>query len=302
MSPSPFPSPATANVSPASAIWRDSQTEKATPSLTMPPAPRHAAPSHQIHSSSAYGPSQSAKRTHTVSATKYASPQQRLAHQMYQKTQFLRSIPTAPAAAVALRERLTNQSQRELKSSVVPVLTQAIREATDTSERQRLARALGQLGPARANRSLPCSTATARRRASSSVRPFCSRWARLDLPLVRRCRSFSSVFGVTAPRSAIVPPGHWFSSAPPHALWCRAFVTKAGDNAQVRDVMRRIDGPEGRIGIDDECECFSIKTIQQTQQEVRRLAATYQVEVLVETTTRSSKNGIDGAKDRARKG
>ena len=216
---------------------------------------------------------------------------------MYQKTQFLRSIPTAPAAAVALRERLTNQSQRELKSSVVPVLTQALREATDTSERQRLARALGQSGPA-ARESVPAllhcyrtATSIVERSAVLLALGQIGPPARQAVPVFLEClRSDSAEVRDCAAR-ALVQLG------PAARASCRAFVTKAGDNAQVRNVMRRIDGPEGRIGIDDECECFSIKTIQQTQQEVRRLAATYQVEVLVETTTRSSKNGIDGAKD-----
>jgi TPM domain len=41
---------------------------------------------------------------------------------------------------------------------------------------------------------------------------------------------------------------------------------------------------EGRIGIDDECACFSFRTLQQTQDQIRQLVAAYHLEVLVETT------------------
>ncbi len=57
-------------------------------------------------------------------------------------------------AGLVLRERLTSQSPSELKVSVVPVLTQALREANNGFERQRFAQALGQLGPA-ARESVP---------------------------------------------------------------------------------------------------------------------------------------------------
>ncbi len=43
------------------------------------------------------------------------------------------SRQTRQTAMIALRERITSQSQRELNTSVVPVLTQALHEATDSA-------------------------------------------------------------------------------------------------------------------------------------------------------------------------
>jgi len=61
--------------------------------------------------------------------------------------------------------------------------------------------------------------------------------------------------------------------------------------------MRRINGSEGCIGIDDECDCFSLKTIQHEQGEIRRLAATYHIEVLVETVANPGLEMIDKTGD-----
>ncbi len=66
----------------------------------------------------------------------------------------------------------------------------------------------------------------------------------------------------------------------------------------VHEVMRCINGPEGRIGIDDECDCFSLKTIQREQGEIRRLAATSHMEVLVETVANPGLDTIDKTGDR----
>ncbi len=64
----------------------------------------------------------------------------------------------------------------------------------------------------------------------------------------------------------------------------RKLVLDRPDDRLLHDVLVRIDGPEGRCGIDDESGCFSIKTIQQTRQEIHQLAATYRLEVRVETS------------------
>src|SRR5262249_2176414 len=52
------------------------------------------------------------------------------------------------AGAAALRDRLTHLRPAKVRATVVPVLEQALRSAPTSEERQGLARALGQLGPA----------------------------------------------------------------------------------------------------------------------------------------------------------
>lgn len=154
------------------------------------------------------------------------------------------------AAAVALREHLTRKSQSELKASVVPVLTKALREATDSAERQRLVRALGQLGPI----------------------------AHDAAPLLIDC------YSQTAEPSERVALLSTLTAIGPTAR-CRwmDLAKRASMNAPPREVLQCINSLEGRSGIIDEAECFSVHALQQSQKQIRQLAKTYGIEVLIET-------------------
>jgi hypothetical protein len=269
--------------------------EAPAPAVPSADAPRrgYTAP---LHSASSYGPPMPSPRVSGVS-TPQLMRQKLLAQQKYEQARLAHALP-APQAAVVLRERLTSQSQSELRNSVVPVLTQALRETADAAERQRLTWALGQLGPA-AREAVPTlihcyrqATDVSERSAVLLALGQIGPPARQAVPvLLESLRSDSARVRACACQ-ALVQLG------PAARSWCRNLAKKDGDNALVREVMRRIDGPEGRIGIDDECECFSLKTIQQGQREIGRLAKTYHVEVLVETASPSDKGGASKAEDR----
>jgi hypothetical protein len=200
--------------------------------------------------------------------------------------------------AVDLRNRITQQSQSELKASVVPVLTQALRETKDAGERRRLARALGQLGPA-ARESVPVLLDCYRQATDAPERatvllafgqigpaarqavPILVDSLQSDSPQVRNCAAAALIQLGPAARSGV------------HKL-----ALQKPDDPLVRGLVVRINGPEGRIGIDDECECFSVHAIHQTQRDIYNLATNYHVEVLVETADAKRAEKIDKAEDR----
>jgi hypothetical protein len=193
----------------------------------------------------------------------------------------------AQITAVALRERLTRKTQSELKASVVPVLTKALREATNSAERQRLARALGQLGPA-AREAVPVlidcyrhTEDTSERVTLLSVFGDIGPAARQALPVVL------DVVGKVQdePPSVYISARRALAQLAP-AVRChhgKEVLQSSEDNALAREVLQRIDSPEGRSGIIDEAECFSLNALRQSQDQIRHLAKTYKVEVLIQT-------------------
>jgi hypothetical protein len=186
-------------------------------------------------------------------------------------------------AAVALRERITRQSQQELKTTVVPVLTQAFRQAPNAGERQRLARALGQLGPA-SREAVPLLMDCCRKTTDVSERAAMllalgriGPAARQALPVLLDSLHCESQEVRRCAGRALVQLG-------PAACSCGKDLAKEGaKDPLLREVAQRINGPEGGSGIEDECECFSVKAIQQAQGEIHRLAKTYQIAVRIET-------------------
>jgi hypothetical protein len=217
-----------------------------------------------------------------------AAPQQRVAPTPEPRV-YAMHAPAPPAqalqqAALVLHDRIISQRQTELKTSVVPVLTQALREAKSATERQRFAVALGRLGPASRDSVdglLDCyhrATAPSERATillslgeigptAQKALPVLVDSLQSDAPEVRNCAA-----------RAIVRFGHDALPA------VRKLVLDRPDDRLLQDVLVRIDGPEGRCGIDDESGCFSVKAIQQTRQEIYHLASAFRLEIRVETS------------------
>lgn len=212
--------------------------------------------------------------TYKVRAAQQAQKARNVAHH---------AMTTSSTAFVSLREHLTSQSQVALKTSVVPVLTKALREATSAEERQRLAHALGQLGPA-ARDAVPVLVDCCRHAKDASERGKLlltfgdmGPAARQAVPvLVEALQNDSPTVRDYAAR-ALVQLG-------PTARYCRTeLVKQSADDPLVRDVLFRLDGPEGRCGIDDEVECFSLKAIHEAEHEIRQLASSSQIVLNVST-------------------
>lgn len=240
------------------------------------------------YSSSSY---ESAAQPRSVSANAKSAPRRTLdtykmrTAQQAQKARNVahHALTTSSTALVSLRDHLTSQSQAALKTSVVPVLTQALREATSAEERQRLAHALGQLGPA-ARDAVPVLIDCCRHAKDASERGKLllvlgdmGPAARQAVPvLVEALHNDSPTVRDYAAR-ALVQLG-------PTARYCRTeLVKQSADDPLVRDVLFRLDGPEGRCGIDDEVECFSLKAIHEAEREIRQLASTSRIVLNVTT-------------------
>ena len=190
--------------------------------------------------------------------------------------------PSQQAAAFALCQRITQQTQKEVKTSVVPVLTQALRETSDAAERQRLARALGRLGPA-ACAAVPALLEASREASNPSERAACllalgqiGPAARQAVPLlVDSLHSDNQEVRKSARALVLLGPG---------VPGCRdALARRPVADPVLREVLQRIDSPEGRSGINDAAECFSVEAIQQGREAVVRLAKQGRLEVRIET-------------------
>ncbi|MGH7170540.1 MAG: HEAT repeat domain-containing protein [Gemmataceae bacterium] len=191
--------------------------------------------------------------------------------------------PGGQAAAFALCHRITHLSQKEVKTSVVPVLTQALRETKDAAERQRLARALGRLGPA----------------AADAVPALLDAYRGANLPSERA--AFLLALGRIGPaaRQAVPVLVDALHSDNPEVRKCAAralvllgsgacgygkdLVQRTNADPLLREVLQSIASPEGRSGIDDAAECFSVEAIQLGREAVVRLAKQAHLEVRIET-------------------
>lgn len=186
------------------------------------------------------------------------------------------------AAALALCQRITQQSQKAVKTSVVPVLVQALRETHDAAERQRLARALGRLGPAAAD-AVPALLTAFRGAATPSERAaFLLAFgqigvaARQAVPvLVDSLHNENAEVRKSAARALVL--------LGPGVRGYGELTQQTNADPLLREVLQHIDSPEGRSGIHDAAECFSVEAIQQGREEVVRLAKQAHLEVRIET-------------------
>lgn len=190
---------------------------------------------------------------------------------------------TAQRSTAELRQRITRQKQDEVRTCVVPVLVQGLREANDSTERQRLAQALGQLGPA-AGDAVPTLIDAYRRSQDHgerlvllSVLGQIGPSARLAAPLlVEVLRSDAPDLRRAAARALVRlgPAAHGC---------CKELARQTNRDPLVVEVLQRIDGPEGRSSIDDNAGCFSVESIQQARDTVLQLAKTARLSVRIET-------------------
>jgi hypothetical protein len=194
------------------------------------------------------------------------------------------AVPTQPTlAVVALRDHITRQTQAELKTSVVPVLTQALKDAKDTRERQRLERALGQLGPA-ARDAVPLLLDCYRQAPDSSERAVVlltlgqiGPAARQAVPvLVDSLHHADRQVRDSAARALVL-------LGPVARPYGKDLDKKTPADPLIQHVVHYINSPQGRSGVEDDAECFSIRAIQQAQDQVRYLATNAQVEIRFET-------------------
>jgi hypothetical protein len=205
-------------------------------------------------------------------------------------------------SAVQLCDRITRQNVRDVRKSVVPVLVQSLREAQTPETREQLGRALAELGPA-ANEAIP-------------VLNECLKKAETPQERAVVLRALGELGQTAGPAAAPVlvtsmkSPSPEERSAAADALAnygpaARDVVAKMPDDVaehkEWKSLKERLLGVEGRIGVRDCCELFSVHAVKQGQKEIRELARVRRVEFFAETRPNPKPgDGVDSAKDRAR--
>jgi hypothetical protein len=169
--------------------------------------------------------------------------------------------PPNPAVAMtknrqALRARLVCQSTGQVEQTVVPVLTSALSNPNaSAAEKVGFLRALGELGPA----------------------------ARNSLPVITKC--FKNGKTEIERHEALLALAQMGPAAKPAVPGLVEDLKSASpaDAATLKKVVSRLQGPEGRVGIADYGNCFTLKALQENTESVRTLASSNKIEVFFET-------------------
>jgi hypothetical protein len=173
-----------------------------------------------------------------------------------------------------LGEQLSRQSSQQIRTNVVPVLTQALRSAPAAEERRVIVRALGQLGPVACS-AVPLLT----ERLEEST----------DREEIRAVLIALDNMGEAA-HTAIVTLNELSTetqAAESHSTKNRYADIRRKMNASDRQlatkILHRLQSCEGRVGVRDDAGCFSVRTVRMSCQQLARLASTAGVEVFVST-------------------
>ncbi len=204
-----------------------------------------------------------------------------------------------------LRERITRQPPAALRKSVAPILVQNLREAQTSQVREQLGRALAELGPA-ANAAVPVLEECLAKAKSPEERAVVLRalgemgpaaGANAAPVLVTSLKSPSPVVRRAAEEALLQ-----YGPAAHDALnQARDADDSPAGRAEWENAKNRILGAEGRVGVHDPGERFSLLALKEGRRAIRELARDYNVEVLAETEAPADRpEDKAAAKDRAR--
>ena len=199
------------------------------------------------------------------------------------------SAETFYRAAVTLREQIASRSVHDVQKDVVPVLAQALQAASTAQERLDLVKALATLGPA-ARTALPVLTDRLKNsqdplevaevlRTLKAIGPAARDALPMLVALSDRCDTTrrGSHPGRSRPTySKLVLSAQTGNSV-------ARFTPVEGQQVLQTLAKARLEGPEGRCGIDDRAGCFSVKALRRSTRFIRALAQRKHVEVLFET-------------------
>jgi hypothetical protein len=171
------------------------------------------------------------------------------------------------AQARALRERIVRLDPHLVRTVVVPVLVQAVEGPSSPAERQAAARALAQLGPAACG-AVPALTARLR------------------------------VATAPAERRALVLALREIGPSARDAVRDLEVAARARGDSVAGELYQCLQGPEGRTGVKDGGECFSVRALRRSGREIHALAARAQVELMVETAPALRPGAVQEAKQR----
>jgi hypothetical protein len=191
----------------------------------------------------------------------------------------------ARETAADLRQRLEQCDPRRLRTTVVPVLMEALKEAGSPQERAAVAPMLGQLGPA-AREAVPLLAEYLQKagepREQQAILDALAQMgpaARKAVPALVKLLHHGNPDVRRHAVQTLVRLGPAARSRVP-ALCQRV----EGKDEAVQEVLRRLEGHEGRIGICDDCDCFTVQALGISVPRIEALANSSGIEVLVETT------------------
>lgn len=202
--------------------------------------------------------------------------------------------------ALHLRERITRQEPTAIKRSVVPVLVQGFRRAKTSEDRQTFARALGALGPVAADAVPDLVAALDKPAAADEERTACA-WAlgqmgQAGSPAVPALVETLKCDCVEARRAA----GDSLVRLSPYARQQVLAYDNKKDTQLPAEVWARIQGPEGRVGVNDAGLVLSPHDLHETQRQILVLARKHNVEVYTETVARLPDGDARKVEERAK--
>jgi hypothetical protein len=200
--------------------------------------------------------------------------------------------------ALHLRWRITQQDPAAIKRSVVPVLVQGFRRARTSEERQTYARALGTLGPAAAD-AVPDLVQVLDNTDADQERVACA-WALGQMgpagsPAVPALVETLHCDCAEARRAA----GDSLVRLSPYARREVLANDKKGTELPA-EVRARIEGPEGRVGVNDAGLVLTPHDFHETQRQILVLARKHNVEVYTETVARLADTDAKKVEERAK--
>jgi len=200
-------------------------------------------------------------------------------------------------AALALRDQITNRTTQEVQTAVVPVLTEALRTATNSQDRMDFVRAIAALGPAAGN---AVSVLTERLESSDDPNEVRAVLKALDelgpaareaVPtLVAMCRECGRDAATPKMAKDADKRGKGKGVARNRRL-------TAGEGKLAEAAVASLNSPEGRSGIDDQAGCFSVRSLNQSTRAIREAARKAGVEVLFSTACSATAARKESKKD-----
>lgn len=200
--------------------------------------------------------------------------------------------------ALVLRERITRQEPATIKQSVVPVLVRGLRGAKTAAERRTFVRALGTLGPAAAD-AVPDLMKVLDKSGADEERAAVA-WA---LGQMGQAGS-PAVPGLVATLKCDCAEARHAACESlvrlsPYARQ-EVLATHTKEAQLPREVRERIEGPEGRVGVNDNGLVLSPHDFHETQRQILLLAREHHVEVYTETVASLPRKDAKSVEERAK--
>jgi hypothetical protein len=200
-----------------------------------------------------------------------------------------RSAVGTQQGALALREKIIDHTTQEVQTSVVPVLTKALKAETNSTNRMNLVRAIASLGPAGGK---AVSVLTERLESSNDPSEVQVVLEALDELGPAACEAVPALEALSGKYSDRARSGKMADSQPKGVETSARFGSR--EAICLRKAIARLNSPRGRAGVEDEAGCFSVRAVCLANRTLRELAQKSKVEILVKTVASCTAGKEDG--------